>query len=90
MFAHMLWEPFGPERRRLLGLERGGPSGEGVDYRAIREPAGTPTGSPYVYRCLQLSQERPERSAPHRIACILEQGRITPTTVEPGGILSMC
>ena len=35
--AHMLWEPFGPERRWLRRPERGGQSGEGLDYCAVRK-----------------------------------------------------
>jgi hypothetical protein len=35
--AHVLWEPLGPVRRRVGVPERGGPSGEGTDYCAVRE-----------------------------------------------------
>jgi len=33
----MLWEPFGLERRRLRGPERGVQSGDGLDHCAVRE-----------------------------------------------------
>ena len=35
--AHMLWEPTRGLRRRLRGSERDVPSGEGLDYCAVRE-----------------------------------------------------
>ena len=35
----MLWEPFRLERRRLRGPTHDGPSGEGLDYCAVRERA---------------------------------------------------
>ena len=38
----MLWEPFRLERRRLPGPERGRPSGEGLDYCAVRERGVVP------------------------------------------------
>ena len=38
----MLWEPTRGLRRRLRGPEHDGPSGEGLDYCAVRERGSSP------------------------------------------------
>ena len=64
--AHMSWEPFGLERRRLRHPKRGGRSGAGLDYCAVRErgpdlrdPTSLPGYPPAIGSALLCARSKP-------------------------------